>query len=62
MIQSFIKNKTTKGNIQFTLTNTELAKFALEAESLTVLLDIFNFFEECISIKEITLSIKKDNT
>lgn len=56
-VKNFIKNATTKKNIELTLGKVDFSKYAWEVESLSVLLEVFDQFEEDISIKEIISSI-----
>ena len=56
-VQNFIKNTTTKKNIELALGKVDISKYAWEAESLSVLMEVFNHFEKDISIKEIISSI-----
>lgn len=52
-VQNFIMNTTTKKNIEFTLSMINISKYAWEAESLSSLLEIYDYFEDGVSLKKI---------
>ncbi|MBA4198890.1 MAG: hypothetical protein C0459_15195 [Chitinophaga sp.] len=52
-VQHFIKNITTKNNIESALKNVNVSSYAWEAESLSSLIKIYDYFEEGITLKEI---------
>ena len=56
-IQRFINNTTTKSNIKSVLNNIDFSKYAWQAESLYELLEIYNYFDENVSLKEIISNV-----
>ena len=52
-VESFIENNTTKKNIQKVLRKIDFSKNSWESESLTQILDVFQFYKEGLSLKEI---------
>ena len=58
-VQSFILNTTTKRNVEKTLSNIDFSKYAWHAESLSELLEIYNYFKEGVSLKEIINQIQQ---
>lgn len=52
-IQYFIKNTTTKNNIELATKNVNYLNYAWEAESLSSIIEVFDYFEEGITLKEI---------
>lgn len=57
-VQNFIMNIPTKKNIELALSKMDVSKLAWEAESLSVLINVFNYFVKDISLKEILDNIK----
>jgi len=57
-VQNFIMNTTTKKNIEKTLSNIDFSKYAWQAESLSELLAIYNYFNKAISLKDIINQIQ----
>lgn len=53
-VESFIKNNTTKKNIEKVLRKIDFSKNSWEAESLTQILDVFQFYKNGLSLREIT--------
>jgi hypothetical protein len=58
-VHDFIKGETQKKNIVKTLNNIDLNKYAWQAESLTQLLEVYNYFDKDLSLKEIIEKLKK---
>lgn len=58
-VQDFIKNTTTKKNIENVLNNIDFAKHAWQSESLTQLLEAYDNFKDDTSLKEIIDELKQ---
>jgi hypothetical protein len=52
-VQNFIKNTTTRNHIELALKKVDVCNYAWEAESLSYLVEIYDYFEEGITLKEI---------
>lgn len=52
-VEKFIKNTPTKKHIELALKNVDVSNFAWQAESLSSLIEIYDHFEEGITLKEI---------
>jgi len=52
-VQNFIKDTTTKNHIEKVLCDIDFSKYAWQAESLSELLEVYDYFENGISLKEI---------
>lgn len=52
-VQNFIKNSTTKKHIELVLKNVDVSNYAWKAESLSSLIEVYDYFEEGITLKEI---------
>lgn len=52
-VQKFIKNTTTRNHIELALKSVDVSNNAWEAESLCYLIEIYDNFEEGITLKEI---------
>ena len=53
VVQNFIENVITKRNIEIALSKIDLSRFAWEAESLSSLIEVFDYFREGITLSEI---------
>lgn len=58
-VQKFIMNLTTKKNIELAVNKVDISKFAWEVESLSVLIEIYDYFDEDITLKQILDNIIK---
>jgi len=52
-VQDFIENLVTKRNIEIALSKIDIPRFPWEAESLSSLIEVFNYFKEGITLSEI---------
>jgi len=58
-VQKFIMNTTTSKNIENVINKINLTKHAWQAESLSELLAIYNYFKDGTSLKEIICHIRQ---
>jgi hypothetical protein len=59
-VHSFISNNTTKRNIENSLENIDLSKYAWQSESMSQLLELFRYFKDGITLKDIIDELKID--
>ena len=62
LVQKFISSNTTKDNILTALESIDFRKNAWEGESLSQLIEVFDFFEEGLTLKEIIKKIKAQSS
>jgi hypothetical protein len=58
-VQNFIEREVTKSNIESALSKIDLSRFAWEAESLSSLIEVFDYFKESNTLSEIIIEIKE---
>lgn len=57
-VKIFIGSKTTKQKIKSALTQIDFSKNSWQAESLTQVIDVFEFYKDGMSLKEIITELK----
>ena len=60
-VQNFIENEVTKRNIEVALGKIDISRYAWEAESLSSLIEVFNYFKEDITLSEIINELQKQS-
>lgn len=57
-VQNFIESLVTKRNIEISLSKIDISRFAWEAESLSSLIEVFDYFKESNTLSEIINELK----
>ena len=60
-VQNFIESVVTKRNIESALSKIDLSRFAWEAESLSSLIEVFDYFKESNTLSEIINELQKQS-
>lgn len=61
-VNKFIRGSTSKMNISNSLKNIDFSKYSWESESLTGLLDVFEYYDDGLSLKEIIFHLESSYT
>lgn len=62
IIENFINGETSRANIENTLSRIDVKKYAWQAESLSVLVEVFDHFEQNTTLDEIISRIESSLT
>lgn len=60
-VQNFIESVVTKRNIEIALSKIDLSRFAWEAESLSSLIEVFDYFKEGNTLSQIINELQKQS-